>query len=78
MRSAQDKYTKLEQWARSRWSSAQERVFAWSAEVCLLYPALCAMSAQATHQACLQYVWEVAGMLTRHIQLASQIRSVTV
>ena len=43
--SVQDKYTKLEQWARSRWSSAQERVFAWSAEVCLLHPAACAILA---------------------------------
>ena len=29
----QDKYAKLEAWARSRWSSVQERVFQWSGEV---------------------------------------------
>ena len=29
----QDKYSILEAWARSRWSSAQERVFQWSREV---------------------------------------------
>lgn len=32
--SVQDKYSILEAWARSRWSSVGERVFQWSREVC--------------------------------------------
>ena len=30
----EDYYTKLETWARRRWPQAQERVWAWSGQVC--------------------------------------------